>query len=144
MKKKIALIVLTSVILALGSAPAWSQATLARVQGKITDNGKPVPSAEVIYTNISNGKVIKTKTDKNGDYFALGLTVDDYKIDIKSAAGETLFSVNTFHVGIDKDTTVINNIDLAKDRTAGGTGGPILTKEQMDAIKASNSKAAGM
>src|SRR5258708_29431025 len=103
MKKKLALIVLTSVLLALGSAPAWSQATLARVQGRITDNGKPIPDAEVIYTNVSNGKVIKTKTDKNGGYFALGFTVDDYKIEIKSATGEALYSLNKFHVGIDKD-----------------------------------------
>lgn len=145
MKKKAAWIVITSVLLALGTVPAWSQATLARVTGKITDNGKPVPNAEVIYTNVSNGKVIKTKTDKNGDYFALGFSVDDYKIEIKSAAGETLFSVNKYHVEIDKDTTVIKNIDLTKDNTGGSGGGiPAMTKEQLEAIKASNAKAANM
>jgi len=144
MKKKIALVVLTSVLVALGSAPAWSQATLARVGGKITDNGKPVPDAQVIYTNLDNGKAIKTKTDKTGDYFALGFTVGDYKIEIKSATGETLFSVNKYRVEIDKDTTVVKNIDLAKDRTEGGTGAPTMSKEQLDAIKASNTKAAGM
>jgi tetratricopeptide (TPR) repeat protein len=146
MKKKIALIVLTSVVLALGAMPAWSQATLARVGGKITDNGKPVPDAQIIYTSVNNGKSIKTKTDKNGDYLALGFAVDDYKIEVKSAAGELLFSVNKFHVEFDNaagGANVTKNIDLTKDRT-GGTGAPLMTKEQMDAIKQSNAKAANI
>ncbi len=145
MKKKIALVVLISALLALGSLPAWSQATLARVTGKITDNGKPIPNAEVIYTSVSNGKVTKTKTDKNGDYFALGFSVGDYKIEIKSATGETLFSINKYLVEIDKDTTVVKNIDVVKDNTGGSGGGiPSMTKEQLDALKASNAKAANI
>src|SRR5258708_31720735 len=145
MKKKIALVVLRSALVACGSRPARSHATLARVTGKITDNGKPIPNAEVIYTSVSNGKVTRTKTDKNGDYCALGFSVGDYKIEIKIATGETLFSINKYLVEIDKDTTVVKNIDVVKDNTGGSGGGiPSMTKKQLDALKASNAKPANI
>ena len=143
MKKNIVLIVLTTLLLALASAPVWAQATLAKVEGKITDNGKPVPDASVTFSSISTGKVFKMKTDKHGDYYGIGLPVDDYKVEVNSPSGENLFTINRNHVSIEGGAASLLNIDITKDRK-GGTGQPTYTKEQIEAIKAQNAKATSL
>lgn len=143
MKKHTILIVLAALLLACGTMPAWSQATLAKVEGKITDNGKPVPDVSVVFTSAASNKVIKMKTDKNGAYFGLGFVVGEYKIEIINAAGETLYSEKRIPITIEGGANVVKNVDLTLDRK-GAAGQPMMTKEQMDAIKAQNAKATNM
>ncbi|MBZ5525417.1 MAG: tetratricopeptide repeat protein [Acidobacteriia bacterium] len=145
MKKHSILVVLAALLLAFSTSPAWSQATLAKVAGKITDNGKPVPNVTVVMTSTATARVFKMKTDKNGGYYGVGFSVGEYKTEVISATGETLFTISKTPVTIENGETFIHNIDLSKDRTGGAAGGqPMLTKEQMEAIKAQNAKATNM
>jgi len=143
MKKNSILVVLAALLLALGTLPAWPQATLAKVEGKITDNGKPVPDVTVAWTSDANGRVIKMKTDKNGGYFGLGFVVGEYKFEVISAGGDVLYSEKKVPVTIENGANFVKNIDLTKDRTS-GSGQPTMTAEQMEAIKAQNAKATDL
>ncbi|HWZ43352.1 MAG TPA: tetratricopeptide repeat protein [Candidatus Saccharimonadales bacterium] len=142
MKKNSILVVFAALLLALGTLPAWPQATLAKVEGKITDNGKPLPDVTVAWTSAANGKVIKMKTDKNGVYFGLGFVVGEYKFEVLSANGDLLYRLNKTQVTIENGANVVLNVDITKDSKGGGQ--PTMTAEQMEAIKAQNAKASDM
>jgi tetratricopeptide (TPR) repeat protein len=144
MKKNSILVVLAALLLAIGTLPAWSQATLAKVEGKITDNGKPVPDVTVVWTSAANGKVTKMKTDKSGNYSGLGFTVGEYKFEVFSASGDVLFRINKTAVTIENGASVVLNIDLTKDNAGGPSGQPAMSKEQIEAIKAQNAKATNL
>ncbi|HET6935865.1 MAG TPA: hypothetical protein VFI72_13565, partial [Candidatus Angelobacter sp.] len=57
-----AIYLLAATLIAFVSVAAWSQATLTRVNGRITDGGKPVADAQVVFTNLNTGKTFKAKT----------------------------------------------------------------------------------
>lgn len=143
MKKNIVLVVLTALLLALASAPVWGQATLAKVEGKITDNGKPVADANVVLTSAATGRSFKMKTDKNGNYNGVGFPVGEYKAEVFSPSGENLFTINKTQVSLEGGAATTLNIDITKDRKT-GAGQPTYTKEQIEAIKAQNAKATSM
>jgi tetratricopeptide (TPR) repeat protein len=142
MKKNSILVIFAALLLALGSLPAWSQAQLAKVEGKITDNGKPVADVTVVMTNSGTGRNFKMKTDKNGSYSGVGFPVGEYKLEVNSATGETLYSEKQLQITIEGGANFVKNIDFAKDRKSGGQ--PMLTKEQLDALKAQNAKATNL
>jgi tetratricopeptide (TPR) repeat protein len=143
MKKNSILIVLIAMLLALSTAPAWPQAQLAKVTGKITDNGKPLPDVTVIMTNTGTARSFKMKTDKSGGYYGVGFPVGEYKVEVNSASGENLFTINKTQVTIEGGADVVLNIDITKDRK-GGPGQPMMSKEQIEAIKAQNAKATSL
>ena len=68
MKTRSMYVILTAALLALSTVVAFPQATLTRVAGKVTDGGKPVANAQVVFTNLNTGRTFKAKTDKNGNY----------------------------------------------------------------------------
>jgi len=143
MKKNLILVMIAALLLAAGTLPAVSQATLAKVEGKVTDNGKPLPDVKVVFTNTGSAKVITMKTDKGGNYFGVGFSVGEYKVEVINASGEVLFRINKTQVTIEGGANVVLPIDISKDRQASG-GQPLMTKEQMDAIKAQNAKATNL
>ncbi len=132
---------IAALLFAVNVGPAWPQAELAKVQGKITDNGNPVPDVQVVLTNLAASKTSKMKTDSNGDYFGLGFTVGEYKVQVVSATGESLFTINKTQVTVQGGVATVLNIDLTKDRHSGQ---PAMTQEQMDAIKAQRAKAISL
>lgn len=144
MKKASIYLIMSIVMLALSGVTAWSQATLTRVNGKVTDGGKPIPDAQVIFTNLSTGKQFKAKTDKNGSYSLVGLERTGYQIEVTSATGEKIYSVKQNitgeqggpggAMGGEQDV----NIDISQ---GSAKGQPKYTKEQVEAIKAQNAKA---
>src|SRR6476469_5762031 len=69
-------------VLFLAAPTAWSQATAGKVQGTITDGGKPVPNAQVMLTNIATGHNIKLTSDKNGQVIGVGIPFGDYNEEV--------------------------------------------------------------
>ena len=144
MKTKSTYLILAATALMLfGASAMWSQATLTRVNGKVTDGGKPIPDAQVVFTNLNTGKQFKAKTDKGGGYSLVGLERTGYQIEVMSASGEKLYSVKQNitgeqggpggAMGGEQDV----NIDIAQ----GSGKGSKYSKEQVEAIKAQNAKA---
>jgi len=72
------------VVLALCPA-AWSQsATMGTVKGKvINQDGKPLAGAVLVFTHLSQGRTYEFKTDKNGEYFSMGVQSGEYDIVVK-------------------------------------------------------------
>ncbi|HEX2331373.1 MAG TPA: tetratricopeptide repeat protein [Candidatus Angelobacter sp.] len=127
-----------ALVLALASAAGWSQATLARVQGKVTQQGKPQPDMQVVFTNLNNGKTFKGKTDRNGIYTIIGMERTGYQIDVLNPAGEKVYTVKRM-VAAEGAGEQDVNIELTEGNAKGGA-----SKEQIDAIKAQNAKAESM
>jgi tetratricopeptide (TPR) repeat protein len=66
---------------------------LAEVQGEVRDmQGRPIMGADVVYTNSNNGKTYRLKTDRNGQFHAIGLQIGKYKIEITGPTGNHIFS----------------------------------------------------
>ncbi len=152
MRKKMKLTygVIAALLLVLGAGTAWPQATLAKVQGKITDNDKPLAEVQVVFTSVANGRTNKVKTDKVGFYFLVGLPFDDYEIEIVNASGEGIYK-GKYHVvpntGGQAGTPVVINIDVTKDTKGSGgkdSGQPKISKEELERIKAENSRATNI
>ena len=66
---------------------------LAEVQGEVRDmQGRPIVGADVVYTNTNNGRTYRLKTDRNGQFHAIGLQIGKYKIEITGPAGNHIYS----------------------------------------------------
>lgn len=143
MKMKSIYLTVAVMLVTLSAITAWPQATLSRVSGKVTDGGKPVAGAQIIYTNLGTGKTFKDKTGKDGTYNMVGLERTDYQIQVASATGETLYKVKkTITAEGGSEQTV--DIDISSGAAGGPAGQPKMTKEQIEAAKAQNAKAEGM
>jgi len=93
MKKKSVFAALVALLFALGAMPVWSQATLARVNGKIVDNGKPVAGVKVVITNKDTGRKFEVKTDKKGEFSQIGFTRgNNYTVEIFDASGASIYN----------------------------------------------------
>jgi tetratricopeptide (TPR) repeat protein len=122
-------------LLALASGPAWGQATLGKVEGKITQGGKPLANAQVVYTNSGSGKAFKMKTDKNGQYSGVGLPVGEYQVEVFDPSGEPIFKQKVGLTINERGTPQVQDFEV------GASGGATkLTKEQEEKIKAENAK----
>ena len=142
MKKHLAIIVF--VVLALGlCAPAVFAQASGTVKGTCRDaDGKPIVGAIVEYTNLDNGQKYNIKTNKNGEYFSLGLTPGKYKITLYKTpddqkAGKELYHINGYQVQLDENT---QDIDLKKEQenAAKGQG---LSPEQVKQMQEAQAKA---
>jgi tetratricopeptide (TPR) repeat protein len=143
------LMMLALFFVAAGTRPAWAQT--AAVSGKVTDNDKPLVGVEVIYTSKNNGRQIKLKTDKKGEFFSIGVPMDTYNVTVVDAAGKTIFEHDQIvgQSGDSQGNTL--NIDVTKDATPSGgsvpagssksAGSPKVSKEEIERIKAQNAKA---
>jgi tetratricopeptide (TPR) repeat protein len=155
MKKQSIFVVLAALLFALCSAP--SQAQTGQVRGKVIgQDGQPVVGAQIVYLDTSNGRSYKYKTDKKGEFSAIGIQYSTYRVTITSASGDTLFNRKGITVTGDPDQNVLT-VDLAKnpppapgqESSGGDTGGekteqPKMTKEELariEAVKAQRAKA---
>jgi hypothetical protein len=125
---------------------ASSQTVGAPVEGKVTEEGKPLANAQVVLTNADNGKSYKTKTEKNGEFSYVGLPYGNYNVDVLNEKGEKLFTQKT---SIGTGNTTASNfltIDIPKGGMPVGpdASAPKLTKEQLAKIQADNKKIAGL
>src|SRR5512137_2111284 len=91
MKMKSIYFTVAVMLVAFSAITAWPQATLSRVNGKVTDGGKPLAGVQISFTNLGTGKSFTDKTGKDGSYNMVGLERTDYQIEISSATGEKLY-----------------------------------------------------
>jgi tetratricopeptide (TPR) repeat protein len=135
MKTKLTYAVITTLLFLAAAATAWSQATAGKVQGKVTDGGKPVPDAQVTLTNTDNGRTFKMKTDKNGQFNGVGIPFGVYEEEVTAADKHYKGKVQVKGEGGAVD-------DLSVEMTSGKPGtGP--SKEELEKMKAERDKAIG-
>lgn len=155
MKKHSIFMALAAMLLELCSLPA--QAQTGQVHGKVIgQDGQPVAGAQVVYADTQTGRSYKYKTDKKGEYSAIGLQYSmTYEVTITSPSGEQLFHRKNIVVGGNPEDNVIS-VDLQKnpppapgqDSPPPGDNGkgepPKMTKEQqaqLEAIRQQRAKA---
>jgi tetratricopeptide (TPR) repeat protein len=150
MKRNLIILALGALLFAVGFLPAYSQTIGAQAEGKVTQDGKPLANAPVVFTNTDTGKTYKTKTDKNGEFQMLGVPYGSYEVNVLNEKGEKLSSDRTT-LGTDNTTTSnILRIDAGKEPITDNKfgiaqpAGPKLTKEQLAKIQADNKKIAGL
>jgi tetratricopeptide (TPR) repeat protein len=135
MKTKLTYAVITTLLFLASAATGWSQATAGKVQGKVTDSGKPVPDAQVTLTNADNGRAFKMKTDKNGQFNGVGIPFGVYEEEVTTADKHYKGKVQVKGEGGAVD-------DLSVEMASGKPGtGP--SKEELEKMKAERDKAIG-
>lgn len=135
MKTKLTYAVMVTVLFLAAGATSWSQATAGKIQGKITDGGKPVPDAQVTLTNVDNGRTFKMKTDKNGQFSGVGIPFATYEEEVTSATGEKRYKGKVQVIG---EGGAVD--DLSVELTSGKAGaGP--SKEELAKMTAERNKA---
>lgn len=150
MKRNAIVLALATLLSAVVFLPAWSQTVGAPTEGKVTQEGNPLPNVQVVITNVDTNKSYKTKTDKKGEFALLGVPYGNYQIEVFGEKGEKLFTEKTALGTGNTSSTNVLNIDVPKgglvDNKLGvpDPAAPKLTKEQLAKIKADNEKIAGM
>jgi tetratricopeptide (TPR) repeat protein len=117
MKTKLMYPIILVVLCAFAGALTASAQT-AHIKGKVSDKGEPIAGAQVIYKSMNTGKIVKVKTDKNGEFFSVGVPDDVYHVTIIDATGKTIFDHDGIGVGEGGDD--IENV-LTVDLTNGVT-----------------------
>ncbi|HEX4603198.1 MAG TPA: tetratricopeptide repeat protein [Candidatus Angelobacter sp.] len=151
MKRNAIVFALATLLCTAGFLPARSQTVGAPTEGKVTQEGKPLPNVQVVLTNVDTGKVNKTKADKSGAFVLLGVPYGNYQVEVIGEKGEKLFTEKTGLGTGDTSASNILNINIpaggvAPDNKFGlsDPATPKLTKEQLAKIKADNDKIAGL
>src|SRR5713226_3102550 len=135
--KRSMLAILSMCVLALATLPAWSQTTLATVEGKVTASGKPLADVTVVLTALSNGRVFKMKTDKDGRFFSVGVPRGDYDAEVVNASGDKLYTTKSRILG---EGGKAEFLALDVDQNSGKSTEPKISAEEMEAVKAKNAK----
>ena len=130
------------------------------ISGKILDwEGKPMANAVVVYSETTKGTVYRLKTDKNGEFSALGIVPGYYKIQITAPDGRRVYtgsrSIGT-NQGVDPltDRTIGDNVPLKTnvlhvDLSTVGPNGEMAVSDsgnkksaaEINAIRKENAKA---
>lgn len=140
-RKLAVLTAITTLTLALGAVPAWSQVTTP-VSGKVTQSGKPLANVEVILTSTATGRSLKAKTDKSGVFDFVGIARGEYSVEIVSAGGDKLFKLDKTQITGEGGKPDFLSIDVNENSKGGAA--PKLTPEEIERIKAQNAKATNM
>ena len=149
MKRNVVVLALGTLLFAVGFLPAYSQTVGAQAEGKVTQDGKPLANAPVVFTNTETGKSYKSKTDKYGEFQMLGVPYGSYEVNVLNDKGEKLSSnQTTLGTGNTSSRNMIE-IEAAKEPIADNKfglsqPGPKLTKEQLAKIQSDNKKIAGL
>jgi tetratricopeptide (TPR) repeat protein len=150
MKRNVMVLALGALLLAIGFLPTRSQTVGAQAEGKVTQDGKPLANAPVVFTNTETGKTYKSKTNKNGEFQMLGVPYGSYEVNVLNEKGEKLSSdrttlgtgntssSNILQINAGKEPLTDNKFGLAQPAA------PKLTKEQLAKIQADNKKIAGL
>ena len=134
MKQRLAIIVGVVVLIAGLCTPAMFAQMTGSVTGVCKDeNGNPVAGATVEYDNTANGRKYPVKTNKNGEYYSLGIEPGTYNVSITSADGKPLDKISNFRVTLGE-----NKLDSdLKARSGGNT----IPTEQMQKMQQEHTKA---
>jgi tetratricopeptide (TPR) repeat protein len=133
MKTKLTYSVMVIALFLAATATAWSQATAGKVQGAITDGGKPVANADVVLTSLATGRTFKMKSDKSGQISGVGIPFGDYTEEV--TAGDKRFKKSVHIAG---EGGAVD--DISVEVTSGKPGaGP--SKEELEKMKGERDKA---
>ena len=131
MNKRLAVIGLAVLILGLAAPAVFAQS--GTVKGVCKDaQGNPIANGVVVYANQDNGQKYTLKTNKNGEYFSLGITPGKYLVTLYKSeddlkANKEAFHFNKVQVNLDENTLDFN-LKKEAEETAKGVG---LTPEQV-------------
>src|SRR5581483_11576045 len=82
-------------------AALWAPAALAQVgevRGTVKDpDGKPVPNLQVQLTGTENGRKYNLKTNKNGEFVSIGISLGMYDVKVLQD-GKQIYQVKGFPV----------------------------------------------
>src|SRR5262249_49160395 len=98
---------LAALLFITGFLPTRSQTVKTPTEGKVTQEGNPLPNVQIVITNTDTSKSYKTKTDKKGEFALLGVPYDNYQIKVFGEKGEKLFTQKT---SLDTGNTSSTNI----------------------------------
>ncbi|HEY1801425.1 MAG TPA: tetratricopeptide repeat protein [Terriglobales bacterium] len=119
-------------------------AQLATVRGVCKDvNGQPLAGATVELINSSNGLKRDLKTNKNGEYFSVGVVAGTYTYHL-IVDGKEIFHLNKVPVNLESPEFVVD-IDLQKEQAnaAKGVGLSSAQQKAMQEQKAKQQKETG-
>jgi tetratricopeptide (TPR) repeat protein len=103
---------LVTVALALCAPAGWSQATLTRADGRITDSGKSLPGVQVILSHRDTFEVYRATTDKYGTFSIPEVARGTYIVSVLNAAGDKLFR-KTLELTSAPDAPIRLDIDIS-------------------------------
>ena len=103
---------LVAVALALCAPACWSQATLTRADGRITDSGKSLPGVQVILSHQDTLQVYRATTDKYGTFSIPEVARGTYIVSVLNAAGDKLFR-KTLELTSAPDAPIRLDIDIS-------------------------------
>ena len=141
MRKQALILFFFSLVLAF-SLPALAQT--GTVKGYVKDDtGKAVTNAVVEMVNLDNGRRVTLKTDKNGNFFSIGVPLGTYKV-TATQEGKLIWQTAKYPVG-GGDGNPDLNIDLAKERaTQAAAPENAEVAKKMEAAKAENAKIGNL
>jgi hypothetical protein len=109
MHSRIFLLILTTTL-----ALAAQDVRLAEVKGEVLDmSGRPISSAQVVFSNAGNGKAYRCQTDKDGRFFMIGLMLGRYDIEITSPTGGHIYSGSRPLYAGDQQKFNVIHVDLS-------------------------------
>jgi tetratricopeptide (TPR) repeat protein len=102
----------------------------ARVNGQVLDyDGKPWPDITVVLKS-DNGRTFTLKTDKNGEFTQIGLTVGIYTITLTNEAGNANYAMQQMVSGAAENNIVVNFKTLKEQGKVGPS--PEAVKQQQE------------
>jgi tetratricopeptide (TPR) repeat protein len=137
MKKALLLITLAATLAALSITPAGAQAGLATIKGKVTDQNGPMAGVKVEYLEGNTGRKYTLTTDKNGEFFSLGVQEGIYKITL-TKNGQPVWTQENVQVSLGALEAInIADFNLPELRAAAMSkpGQPRITAEQLKKIE---------
>lgn len=140
MKRKLLHVIIVTLLCGLGAGTAWSQT--GKVEGHVTNQGKPVPSAQITLKNVETGRIYKMTADKNGYFSNINVTFGQYEEDVASSSGEKLFTKRVLITGQDAAGEGGKPDDISVDVSS--SGGAAVSDAEVARIKAENAKASGI
>jgi tetratricopeptide (TPR) repeat protein len=103
---------LAAVALALCAPASWSQASLTRADGRITDAGKSLSGVQVILSNQDTLQAYRATTDKYGTFSIPEVARGTYIVSILNAAGDKQFR-KTLQLTSAPDAPIRLDIDIS-------------------------------
>src|SRR5438270_2525611 len=103
-----------SIAICLSAVLLMQEVRLADCQGEVRDmQGRPVAGAHVVYTHADNRKTYSVKTDINGQYHMIGLTLGKYDLEITGPTGKHIYSGKKFLSAGDAQKLNVVQVDLS-------------------------------
>jgi tetratricopeptide (TPR) repeat protein len=128
MKRKLVLTMLVTVLGVFCVPSAWSQ--MGEIKGTVKDtDGNPMGNIQVQLVGTENGRKYNLKTNKNGEFFSLGIGLGKYNIKIMKD-GKQIYELSNFPIKLGENPVEINlekEEDLLTQEPAAQKG---LTPEQ--------------